>query len=85
MQQAAVEKNKIYQAEITSFTSEGNGICRINDFAVFVSGAVLGDVLEIKIVKVNKSYAYAKILNSDRDKTDSCGTPALSERDQRGL
>ncbi len=77
MQQTAVEKNKIYQAEITSFTSEGNGICRINDFAVFVSGAVLGDVLEIKIVKVNKSYAYAKILNimkpSPHRTAEKCG------------
>ncbi len=62
MEQELVKKNEIYEAEITSFSSTGDGICRINGFTVFVAGGVLGDILEIKIVKVNKSFGYGKIL-----------------------
>lgn len=58
----SVRKNEIIEAEITAFSSDGSGICRVNGFTVFVAGGVLGDVLEIKIVKVNKSFGYGKIL-----------------------
>lgn len=52
------EKNKIYTAEITGLTSEGSGVCRIEDMAVFVPETAVGDVAEIKIVKVLSSYAF---------------------------
>lgn len=61
MENTAVKKNEIYKTEITAFSSEGNGICKINGFTVFVPGGVMGDTAHIKIVKVNKSYAYGKI------------------------
>ncbi len=59
----SVKKNLIYTAEITAFGSSGEGICKIDGFTVFVHGGVVGDVCEIKIVKVNKSFAYGKILS----------------------
>ncbi|MBQ9898236.1 MAG: 23S rRNA (uracil(1939)-C(5))-methyltransferase RlmD [Ruminococcus sp.] len=52
------EKNQLYTAEITGITSEGSGVCRIDDMAVFVPETAVGDVAEIKVVKVLKSYAY---------------------------
>ncbi|MCM1133465.1 MAG: 23S rRNA (uracil(1939)-C(5))-methyltransferase RlmD [Ruminococcus flavefaciens] len=52
------EKNKIYTAEITGITSEGSGVCRIEDMAVFVPQTAVGDVAEIKIVKVLSRYAF---------------------------
>ncbi len=55
-----MKKNDIYTAEITAYTSEGMGICKINDMAVFVPESAVGDLLEIKIVKVMKNYAYAR-------------------------
>ena len=56
-----MEKNDIFNAEITSVGSNGEGVCRINNMAVFVPYAVLGDKADIKILKVNKSYAFGKI------------------------
>lgn len=52
------EKNQIYTAEITGLTSEGNGVCRIDGMAVFVPETAVGDIAEIKIVKVLSSYGF---------------------------
>ena len=59
----AIKKNDIFSAEIVSTGSGGEGVCRIDNMTVFVPYAVLGDVLDVKIVKVNKSYAFGKIEN----------------------
>ncbi len=53
-------KNDIYETEITSYTAEGSGVCRINNIAVFVPNTVVGDRLKVRIVKVCKTYAYGK-------------------------
>ncbi len=52
------EKNQIYTAEITGLTSEGSGVCRIDNMAIFVPETAVGDVAEIKVVKVLKSYGF---------------------------
>lgn len=52
------EKNQIYTAEITGLTSEGSGVCRIDNMVVFVPETAVGDVAEIKVVKVLKSYGF---------------------------
>ena len=56
------EKNKFYITEITGLTSEGSGVCRIEDMAVFVPETAVGDIAEIKIVKILSHYAFG-ILN----------------------
>ena len=56
-----LEKNKVYPAEITGITSEGSGVCRIEEMAVFVPDSAVGDKLEVRIVKVLKSYAFGII------------------------
>lgn len=65
------EKNKIYTAEITGLTSEGSGVCHIEDMAVFVPQTAVGDVAEIKIVKVLSHYAFGivdRIITSSPDR-----------------
>jgi len=77
------EKNQQFRALITDMTAEGNGVCHVDDMAVFVSGAVTGDEINGKIVKVLKSYAFGIILeiitpspdriNSDCKYFSKCG------------
>jgi len=65
-------KNQIITAGITDITSEGSGVCRADGFAVFVPDTAVGDVAEIRIVKVLKSYAYGiveKLLTPSHDRT----------------
>lgn len=71
------EKNQIYTAEITGLTSEGSGVCRIENMAVFVPETAVGDVADIKIVKVLSSYCFGiveKLItpSPDREMRD-CG------------
>ncbi len=56
-----LQKNEIYEAEITGMTTEGSGVCRIDGMAVFVPMTAIGDKLRVKIVKVLKSYAFGII------------------------
>ncbi|MDO5560589.1 MAG: 23S rRNA (uracil(1939)-C(5))-methyltransferase RlmD [Oscillospiraceae bacterium] len=69
-----ISKNQIIEIEITGMTSEGNGVGHAQGMAVFVPCTAIGDKLEVKIVKVLKSYAYGiieKILISSPDRTQS--------------
>ncbi|MBR5490678.1 MAG: 23S rRNA (uracil(1939)-C(5))-methyltransferase RlmD [Oscillospiraceae bacterium] len=53
-------KNQIYESSITSWSSEGAGVCRIGGRAVFVPGAIPGERWEIRIVKVTKTAVFGK-------------------------
>ena len=56
-----LKKNQIIEMVITDITSEGNGVGRIDGMAVFVPLTAVGDTVAVKIVKVNKNYAYGII------------------------
>ena len=55
------KKNKLVTIEITDMGSGGEGIGRADGFTLFVKGAVVGDVIEAKVLKAKKTYGYAKI------------------------
>jgi len=67
-----VKKNEIYTMEITGMTHEGQGVGRINDFTVFVDEAVKGEVVKVKIIKVNKSYSIGKLMEIVEVSSDRC-------------
>lgn len=56
------EKNKEYIVDIIDNGIEGEGIAKIDDFTVFVQGAIKGEKIKILIIKVQSSYAYGKII-----------------------
>lgn len=57
-----VEKNKEYTVKIEAVSSDGNGIAHIDGFAVFVPQTAAGDEVRILAVKVQKRFAYGKLL-----------------------
>ena len=57
-----IKKNEEYIVNIIDNGSNGEGICKIDEFTIFVSGAIKDEECKIKILKVNKSYAFAKLL-----------------------
>ncbi|MBQ8004638.1 MAG: 23S rRNA (uracil(1939)-C(5))-methyltransferase RlmD, partial [Oscillospiraceae bacterium] len=57
-----MKKGNIHTVEVTAYTSEGAGIARIEGMAVFVPGTLRGEKCEIMILKVEKSFAYAKLI-----------------------
>ncbi|MBQ6734729.1 MAG: TRAM domain-containing protein, partial [Lachnospiraceae bacterium] len=56
-----LQKNDIRTCEITDFGENGEGIGRASGIPVFVSGALIGDTVKIKITKVKKKMAYARV------------------------
>ena len=62
MNNIPVEKNKEYKVEIIDNGYEGEGIAKINDFTIFIKGAIKGEICKILIVKVNKSFAFGKLM-----------------------
>ncbi|MCH5204738.1 MAG: 23S rRNA (uracil(1939)-C(5))-methyltransferase RlmD [Oscillospiraceae bacterium] len=58
-----MNKNEIIRLSITALTNEGFGFGKHDGMAVFVPFTAVGDEIEAKVVKANKSYAYAKIEN----------------------
>ena len=56
-----MNKNQVFTAQITGCTSEGMGVARFEDRAVFIKGAIPGETCEIKIVKVTKTAVYGRL------------------------
>lgn len=56
-----IKKNSILQILIDDMTVEGAGVGHINGAAVFVDNSVVGDHLEIIIIKAAKNYFVGKI------------------------
>lgn len=56
-----MKKNDIVEIEITALSSECSGIGKKDGMVIFVPFSAIGDKLEVKILKVNKTYCYGKI------------------------
>ena len=56
-------KNDIVTVSIDDIGIEGEGIGKIDGFTLFIKDAIVGDVVEAKILKAKKNYAYAKVEN----------------------
>ena len=57
-----VEKNKEYIVDIIDMGFSGEGIAKINDFTIFIPGAIIGEKIRILVVKVLSSYAFGKVI-----------------------
>ena len=56
-----IQKNQEYVVVIDN-GFEGEGIAKIDDFAIFIPGAIKGEKIKILIVKVLSSHAFGKIV-----------------------
>ena len=52
---------QIHEVEFTGYSSEGEGVCRIEGCAVFVPNAIRGERCAVKITHVSRSSAHGKI------------------------
>ena len=73
-----MKKNEKYIVDIIDNGASGEGIAKIEDFVVFVPGAIKGEKVKILIVKVLKSHAYGKVLEilekSEYREEEDCST-----------
>ena len=57
-----INKNDEFDLEIVDNGVEGEGIAKKDGMTIFVPEAIKGEKVRVKILKVNKSICYAKLL-----------------------
>ena len=68
-----LKKDELLQLEITDMTDQGEGVGRHDGFAVFVKDAIPGDLVSCSVMKVKKTYAYARLQEVIRESPDRVG------------
>ena len=56
------KKNDVFQVRIEDMSDTGEGIGKTDGFIWFVKDAVIGDVVEAKVMKTKKSYGFARLI-----------------------
>ena len=71
------------EGRIIDFTHEGNGVMKLDDFIIFVSGGVIGDRVVAKIKEINKNFAKGLLVNIIQPSDDRVELD-LNIRESRG-
>ena len=58
-----VQKNDELVVTIDALTNEGQGVARVDGYAVFIVGALVGEEVKAHIIKVMPTYAIAKAIS----------------------
>lgn len=58
-----MEKNQECIVKIEDMSLDGEGVGRVNGYALFVKDTVIGDEVRVKITKTNKTYGYARLID----------------------
>ena len=56
------KKNDVFQVQIEDMSDTGEGIGKTDGFIWFVKDAVIGDVVEARVMKTKKSYGFARLM-----------------------
>ncbi len=70
-----IEKNKEYIMKIDGMGYQGEGVGKVDGFTIFTQGAIQGEKVKVKVVKVNKNFAFGRlveILEPSPYRTDPC-------------
>ena len=59
-----MNKNDIVTVEITDIGVSGEGIGHVDGYTLFIKDAVIGDVVEAKVMKAKKNYGYARLMKA---------------------
>lgn len=73
MAKIPVEAGKEYEIRINSLGSSGEGVGRVEGFTVFVSDALPGELVRVKVSEVKKSYAVGRlfrVLEASHDRVE---------------
>ncbi len=57
-----LKKNDLVQLTIEDIGTSGEGIGKMDGYTLFVKDAIIGDVVEAKVMKVKKNYGFARLM-----------------------
>lgn len=58
-----MQKNDMVIVTIEDIGINGEGIGKVDGYTLFIKDAIIGDVVEAKVMKAKKNYGYAKLMN----------------------
>ncbi len=58
-----MEKNKLYDVQITGITHEGLGVAKIDNFPIFIKNSLPGESISVKLIAIKKNYAIGKVID----------------------
>lgn len=70
-----MKKDEIVTVTIEDMSSEGLGVGRSDGLTLFVKDTVIGDTAEVKIMKMKKTYGYARLIRLIRPGKDRIPAP----------
>ena len=65
-------KNQIYEAAVTDYTAEGQGVAHIEGCAVFIPNAIAGERVQVRIEVAKKNWAAGKIVEITEKSPHRC-------------
>lgn len=76
-----LQKNDLVTVKIEDMSHDGEGVGKLEGFPLFVKDTVIGDVAEVKILKLKKNYGYARLTELKEPSPDRVEPPCpLSRR-----
>ncbi len=70
-----LQKNDEITLTIDALGSEGQGIGRVDGYAVFVPGALVGEAIRAHVIKTSPNYAVAKLIELQESAKDRVSPP----------
>lgn len=70
-----MKKDEIVTVTIEDISSEGLGVGRSDGLTLFVKDTVIGDMAEVKVMKMKKTYGYARLMRLVRPGKDRVEAP----------
>lgn len=61
-----MKKNDYFYGECVDLTHDGQGVVKVDNFTYFVKGMLVGETGKLKVIKVLKNYAIARLIELDR-------------------
>ncbi len=72
-----VRKNDIIDLTIEDLGVNGEGIGKVDGYTLFVKDGVIGDEVTVKVMKANKNFGFARLMEINKPSKDRV-TPRCS-------
>ncbi len=56
------KKNDTFTGTVEDITSQGQGVVKLDHYPFFIEGAITGEVVKFKAMKVGKTYGFGRLL-----------------------
>lgn len=70
---APVQKNESLKGEVVDLTHEGLGVVKVDQYPLFVEGALTGEIIQFKVIKIGKKFGFGrleKVLTESPDRVE---------------